>query len=1019
MPVLRACIVRLAAVMALGASCLPGTRAEDPLPSVERLTSSPVLRHLKPNPLAGTTAKGPLKTVSQMYVPEGFGVELVVGEPDLHQPVAFAWDDRGRMWVVEAYSYPTKRPEGKGEDKIVIFEDRDGDGRFESRTVFAEGLNLVSGIEVGHGGVWIGAAPQLLFIPDANQDDRPDGPPQVLLEGFGFQDTHECLNSFLWGPDGWLYGNQGVFNYSRIGKPGAADADKTELRAGVWRYHPVRHEFEVFAYGGSNPWGLDYDEQGQIFMTHCRSYWGRGCTTHVIQGGHYWNQANANYAPFIVADPPADFPGYRNYLLASARYDHGAGGAGVKGSDAIYGGHSHVGTLIYLGDNWPDEFRGRLFTHNLGGHQMNQQINRPLGSGFDTVHAGRDQFFCSDPKYVAVDLQCGPDGAVYFIDWYDQQHCHNPNTERWDRSNGRIYRMEWLQTYKPMKVDLRSKTDGELVDLLGHKNAWYGRTARRLLAERAAAGKSIAPAARTGVESRALTSPQASERAQALWAVHAMGAWNESLALKALADADPYVRGWSVQLSTDARQTTPALQTRFVELAKTDPSPIVRRYLASAVQRVPDAAAWQILEALSAHAEDAEDRNLPALIWQGLAPRLPADLDRAFAIANQTRLTMVADSIHWYAATLGGAALDRAVRALAEVDGEVLRRRVSGLWLAMEPRANVMMPPAWKGQSTRLRSSTDPRIVRLADQLAAAFGDDTAFPRLRETLGAVSADAADRKHALAVLNRAQDPGALPVFLQLLDEPAYRAPAIRWLARQDSPRVAEALLSKLGGFNAAERTEAIDALTRRASYAVALLDAVAAGKIKRDLLGAYHVRQLTDLHNAEVDKRVTATWGRIGRSAAEKEKQIGRLETVFNEAPLWAYDSRAGRQHFQRLCAACHVLGADGNRVGPELTGAGKHGIRYFLENVIDPNAVIGSDFQMTTLETRNGDLLSGLILGENTTAVTLRTTAEQVVVPKADIRQRSTSERSLMPEGLLESLNDREQIELLKYLTSN
>jgi len=168
-------------------------------------------------------------------------------------------------------------------------------------------------------------------------------------------------------------------------------------------------------------------------MTHCRSYWGRGCTTHVVQGGHYWNQSNANHAPFIIGNPPADFPEFRNYLLASARYDHGAGGAGKPGSDAIYGGHSHVGTMIYLGDNWPDEFRGHLFTHNLGGHQINQQINRPLGSGFDTVHAGKDQFFCSDPKYVAVDLQYGPDGAVYMIDWYDQQHCHNPNVENWDR----------------------------------------------------------------------------------------------------------------------------------------------------------------------------------------------------------------------------------------------------------------------------------------------------------------------------------------------------------------------------------------------------------------------------------------------------------------------------------------------------------------------------------------------------------------------------------------------------------
>src|SRR5882762_5187454 len=375
--------------------CLGGAtvRGEDPLPNVERLRSSPVLRHLQPNPVSRPPKTGPEQTVAQMYVPEGFQVELVAAEPELQQPVAFAFDERGRIWVAEAYTYPQKQPAGGGRDKLVIFEDRDGDGRFASRKVFAENLNLVSGFEVGFGGVWVGAAPELLFIPDRNHDDVPDGPPEVLLTGFGYQDTHECLNSFLWGPDGWLYGIQGVFNSARIGRPGAPEEEKVELRAGVWRYHPVRREFEVFAHGGSNPWGIDYDERGQLFMTHCRSYWGRGLTTHVIQGGQFWNQANANYAPYIIADPPAEFPGFRNYLLASARYDHGAGGAGVRGSDAIYGGHSHVGTMIYLGDNWPDEFRGHLFTHNLGGHQINQQVNNPLGSGYDTVHAGKDMAF--------------------------------------------------------------------------------------------------------------------------------------------------------------------------------------------------------------------------------------------------------------------------------------------------------------------------------------------------------------------------------------------------------------------------------------------------------------------------------------------------------------------------------------------------------------------------------------------------------------------------------------------------
>src|SRR5580765_6681611 len=224
--------------------------AENPLPDVERLKSSPVLRHLKPNPMPSPTSPTRTpgeQTLAQMYLPEGFRAELVAAEPDIRQPVAFAFDERGRIWVAEAFSYPTRRAAGQGLDQIVILEDRDGDGRFETRKVFAEGLNLISGLEIGHGGVWVGAAPQLLFIADKNHDDKPDGPPEVLLDGFGYQDTHECLNSFMWGPDGWLYGNQGVFNYAKIGKPGTPEKNRTELRSGVWRYHPVRHEFEIFA----------------------------------------------------------------------------------------------------------------------------------------------------------------------------------------------------------------------------------------------------------------------------------------------------------------------------------------------------------------------------------------------------------------------------------------------------------------------------------------------------------------------------------------------------------------------------------------------------------------------------------------------------------------------------------------------------------------------------------------------------------------------------------------------------
>ncbi len=1011
---------RVLACVLAGLSIGPsGGLAETPQPQIGRLRSSPVLQHLVPNPAGVAARTGPEQTLAQMYVPPGFRVDLVAGEPEVEQPVAFAFDERGRLWIAEAFSYPTKRPAGQGMDRLIILEDTDGDGRFETRKVFAEGLNLMSGFELGFGGVWVGAAPELLFIPDRNHDDHPDGPPEVLLDGFGYQDTHECLNSFLWGPDGWLYGIQGVFNFARIGKPGAPDSARKELRAGVWRYHPVRHEFEVFAEGGSNPWGLDFDENGELFMTHCRSYWGRGGTTHVMQNGHFWNQANANHAPYIIADPPAALPEFRNYLLASARYDHGAGGAGAQGSDAIYGGHAHVGTMIYLGDNWPDRYRGHLFTHNLHGHQINQQVNRPEGSGYNTVHEGQDHLFCTDPKYVAIDLQYGPDGAVYIIDWYDQQHCHNPNAERWERTSGRVYRMEWEANWHPTRVDLGRMSNTELVNLQTHRNHWYSRTARRLLQERATTGGGVAAIA-PQLQALATGEAETSVRLRALWTLHGIGQTSPEILSQVLRDRDAHVRGWGVQLAAERAATIDRLSADFLRLAQQDPSPVVRRYLASAIPRVADATAWGLIEALSQRSEDREDRNLPILLWQGLGQRMrPANLARAFEVATKTQIPLLADWIHWFAATMEGSGLDRVTVLLSRADDVQRRRLLAGANLALEGRANVSMPADWKPVAATLYASADAEIVRGAERLGSALGDDSMRPRLRATLQNRDAAAEARAHAFNVLGRAADRESLPVFLALLAEPGFAARVLPLLARFDTPAVSAALISRFSSLPIAEQSTALNTLTSRVSFANALLDAVAGGTIPRDRLNALHVRQLSQLKHPEVDRRVAAVWGRINASPADQANQIVKLLKTFDEAPLWAFDGTAGRAHFVKLCASCHVHGRDGTRLGPELTGTGRNGIRYFVENIIDPNSVIGTDFQMTTIETRQGEVHLGILVSETPTSVTLRTATEQRTVAKADVAKRELSDKSMMPEGLLSTLNEREQIELLKFLTSN
>ncbi|MDA7627842.1 c-type cytochrome [Verrucomicrobia bacterium] len=979
-----------------------------------RLDDVEILKHLQPNPI-----QSDYPTLQQMFLPEGFRADQIASEPDVLQPIAFTFDELGRIWVVEAFSYPEKQPEGQGKDRILIFEDFDGDGSFEDRKIFAEDLNLVSGIEVGFGGVWLGAAPQLLFIPDENQDDQPDGPPQVLLDGFGYQDTHETLNSFVWGPDGWLYGNQGVFNYSRIGKPDSNDAQRTEMRAGVWRYHPMTHKFEAYAHGGSNQWGLDYDRHGQWFMTHCRSYWGKGSTTHVIRGGYYWNQSNTNYPDYIEPNPPSGHDYLRTYLLASARYGHGEGGAGAPGSRRIYGGHSHIGTMLYQGNNWPAAYRNQLYTHNLHGHQLNVQVNERDGSGYNTVHAGKDMLMVADPRYIAIDLKYGPDGAVYINDWYDTQHCHNPNAEQWERGTGRMYRIQYEATYEPTLVNLSRKSDRELAWLQLHQNAWFARTARRLLQERSVKGE-ISPDALEVLHNMSVEHANENRRLRAFWALYVIGAVQGNDWLTYLRDESEYVRANAIEFMSSQEQVVPIAASQLVLMALDDPSAFVRLRLAAASIKLSEDNGWKIIEALARHTEDAGDRNLPSMIWFALAQKMPANLERAFQLmeSEQPIMPVLEPLIVWYAAKLKGEGLEESITYLQKTAAADRGGLLNAIYLALQHERRVPMPRQWDFISNRLYENTDEAIRLPAEKLAAIFGDRKVLPKMRSLLADTTQSEDERRHALEILNLAGDEALISIGIGLLDEPAFQSSAINLLARFDHPESADALLARLDRFEGKDKVAALNTMTTRSSLAVPLLDAVIAGKLERDLLTAYYLRQLQKLNSNAVSERITRIWGQAGVASEEKAQFIESLDAAYREAPLWAYSADEGKKHFQLLCSSCHQVAGTGVAIVPDLTAAGSSGSRYFIESMIDPNAVIGQNYQVTEIEQKDGEMIAGLLVSETESSVVIKTLTDTVTVSKLAISDRQLSEHSMMPEGLLDGLNERQRIELIKYLTT-
>lgn len=980
-----------------------------------RSTFNPVLQHLVENPATPTQDSPANSTMGQMYVPEGFSVEVIAAEPDIHQPIAFAFDTKGRLWVVEGHSYPQKRPEGEGLDRVVIFTDSNADGRFDQRQVFIEGLNLVSGIEVGYGGVWIGAAPQLLFIPDRNGDDVPDAAPEVLLDGFGYGDTHETLNSFMWGPDGWLYGNQGVFNSSLIGRPGMADAVREKMSAGVWRYHPVQHKFEVFAHGGSNQWGLDYDEHGQIFMTHCRSYWGQGPTSHVMRNGHYWNQVNGGYAPFISSTALPDMPYMKNYLLASARYGHGEGGAGKVGSREVYGGHSHVGTLLYLGDNWPAEYRNHLFTLNLHGHQINHQVNERVAGGYNTVHAGADVLFCSDQQFIGVDLQVGPDGAVYISDWYDPRHCHNPNTELWDRGNGRMYRMKYDAGYQPLVVDYANASAATLVEAQKHTNHWHARAARMVLAERAAAGMLEEE---TKQQLLALTtSGNVVHRLHGLWALQMAGFADATLIGRLLKDDSEYVRGWAVQVGCEVLQPAefgPMLRN----LAANEKSLFVSRYLASALLDLSADDAWSVAASLLGNDQIETDRDLPHLLWQCLAPRIDEDLQRGLALARQTDSKTMQDSIFWYAARRSPAGREALAKRLSQASTLEQQRLLNLLAHALRGMRNIPAPAAWSEMASGFYQSENSQMRGAAEQIGAALGDVRLFSHMREIAADPSADIHQRLSAVDLLAADRSPQNLEILLQLVADERLAAKALPVLANYDDQRIATTVLKHLVSWSAETRDAAMELLASRPERAEMLLDEIASGNVEKSQLTAYFANQMANLGSQHLNERLANEWGRLGASSSELREEIQKTLAAYQTAPLWAYSESDGAQHFQKLCAACHLPNASNSRIAPKLEGTHSKGIAYAIENVIDPNAVIGLDFQARIVLTDNGQVITGLIESQTDTAVTVKTATSTVTIDKDSIEETRVSDNSFMPSGLLNTLNDRERIELFKYLMS-
>jgi putative membrane-bound dehydrogenase-like protein len=963
---------------------------------------------------------------------DGLDIQLVAHEPMVMQPLAISFDDRGRLWVLEYLQYPLPEglkpveidqylrtkydrvpeppPEGpRGADRIVILDDPDENGIYRKSKTFHMGWNLASGMVPGYDGVYVAQPPYLLYYPDKNHDDVPDGPPEILLKGFGLDDPHSLANSLTWGPDGWLYGAQG--------STATADIRGIGFQQGVWRYHPRTKEFELFAEGGGNTSGIDFDRHGQLFAGGNTSE----PLCHHVQGGYYLKGFSKH--------GPLHNPYTFGYIYAVQH-------KGFLGS-ALTGGF-----VIYQGGLLPERFNNRDLYSNMRVNAMRVSQLVPVGSTFET-HFQEDLLTSTDRWFRPVKAHTGPDGAVYICDWYDYNISHSDPKDRSryyipSRETGRIWRVvakeKPLPQARPWPIDKLSSV--ELVGLLKHPNEWYARQARRILMERR--DSSIVPT----LEKMVLKETDDRFALEALWALYVSGGFNDDLAMKLLDHPVDHVRAWTVRLLGDARQVSSMFNDRLVELAQQEPSAIVRNQLACTCKRLPGPVALPIVAQLLGRVEDVNDIQIPLLLWWAIEDKAISDRAEVLKLVDtpQAWNRPITRSL----IPLGGGYRDNSAqtipdrlarRYLAEgkpedyatcaqilawaPTSEDRERVLKAMELQMEGKSLDKAPPALAKALEPLLSAPQPSSVLL--QLALRLGVEGAYspaatrsvdPKVSET---------ERADLIKTLGELHRPASLPSLTTLIESKqpsSVRTAALLALQRYDAPAIAEAILKQYDSMPSSLKDKARDVLVSRPAWTGSMLAAVEKTTLPSKDFSLEQVRRIVLHKDSQLTERAEKLWGHV-RPATSREK-TGRIAAVSQILAKGKGDVARGKPLVTKLCLNCHQLFGEGEKVGPDLSGVDRRNLDVLLQNVIDPSAIIREGYQQWVVSTTDGRILSGLLTESGPDSVVV-TDAKAVRTPlqTKEIEAKKPADSSVMPEGVLDPLSDQELCDFFAYLRSD
>jgi len=962
------------------------------------------------------------EAAATMVLPEGFRATVFASEPDVQNPIAMAWDTKGRLWVAENFTYAERqqRFDLSFRDRVLVFDDTDGDGKADSRTVFTDRVQMLTSVEVGHGGVWLMCPPQLLFIPDADKDLVPDGPAQVVLDGFTVAEAnyHNYANGLRFGPDGWLYGRCGGSCPGSIGAPGTPNENRPALEGGIWRYHPVRKTVEVIAAGTTNPWGHDWNEFGDLFFINTVN----GHFWHAIPGAHFSR-------PFSLDPNPHT---YETIDTHADHYHFDTGKSWTQSRDgaanSLGGGHAHCGAMFYLGTGWPEQYRGKFYTANFHGKRLNQESVERLGSGYVAKH---DPDFCivTDPFFRGMDLSVGPAGDVAMIDWSDTGECHDHTGVH--RTSGRIYTIAH-RSHQPQHAtfDIAAIGNAELVSLHRSDNEWAIRQARLVLHERAVAGHDLEE---TFASLRALTRDDNQlTSVRAAMTLVACEQVDKSTSRDWLSSNNEYLRAWAVRAMFDAmpiddvfgprntlQTVAQELLSRCVEVAKQDSSGLVRLALASSIQRLPIASRAELAIALMSRPEDADDHNLPLLVWYGLMPVADADPSSLVAVSMASRwpktqrliARRLAETMHDDMVPV-----DQLLRLITTIDDSAVRSNiVAGIADAMKGWGKAPLPATWPTFASSVREN-ETLLAASVRELGVVFGDGRAMDEIRNLVLSESTEIGLRRSALISLVNQRPDDIKEICAKLLGDQRLSNVAAKGLAFDDDPENAKLLIKNFGKFRGTDRSGIISILVSRKAFAFELVDAIAHDRIAKSELSAFDARQIRSFNDDTLTRQLADAWGAFRESPQDRLEAMEKLKQTLTSSDNAVVDLSKGRVVFAELCGKCHRMYGEGQKIGPDLTGSDRKNIDYLIENIVDPSAVVSKDYRVSVVMLSDGRVLNGVIVSTNKRTTSLQTQTELLVLENEDIEETKQTGQSPMPEGQLETLTPEQVKNLFAYL---